>query len=71
MRLIGLIKLNGDKMDSGEAIENSIDWAGYWIEGTAKGLVIVMVPLFLLGTVFTISLALLKIPMNLSLRQVK
>jgi len=57
--------------DSGDILENSIDWAGYWVEGASKGLLIVVVPLFLLASVFTISLALLKIPMNLSLRQVK
>jgi hypothetical protein len=57
--------------DFGDAVESAIDWAGYWIEGTSKALLIVAVPTFLLGTVFAISLGLLKIPMNLSLRQVQ
>ena len=57
--------------DFGDTVENTIDWAGFWIEGTAKGLLIVAVPVFLLGTVFAISLGLLKIRMNMSLRQVQ
>ena len=71
---IGLIRSNGDNMeneDFGDVIESTIDWSGYWIEGTAKGLLIVAVPVFLVSSVFAISLAIGLIPMNQILRQVE
>ena len=74
MPRIGLIRSNGDNMeneDFGDVIESTIDWAGYWIEGTAKGLLIVAVPVFLVSSVFAISLAIGLIPMNQILRQVE